>query len=61
MDNALLDLVESKLIEHGFDVPRLRRRDVRWLLRNITIRNAENTHLEEVLFLLTTVRNSLKG
>lgn len=47
-----LDEIEWMLLEHAFDVPAMRRRDVQWLLRNIGIRNRDNPHLNEVTRLL---------
>ena len=57
----ILDAVEAKIVEHKLDVPSGRRRDPRWLLRNLRIRNSAYKHLDEVEDLCIAAIDSLEG
>jgi len=43
---------ELQLLLDTMDVPELRKTDLRWLLRNLTIRNSENSNFERVISLI---------
>lgn len=44
--------LQEFLIEYNFDVPTNRLNDIKWLQRNIQIKNGDNPHIEEILKLL---------
>ena len=50
-----LTTIEQLIETSGMDVPKLRRRDPRWLLRNLQVRNSGNPSCGEVLRLCTQV------
>jgi hypothetical protein len=47
--NEPLETNDSGIDWTGFDIPERRRRDWRWLLRNLWIRNSDHPRLAEVI------------